>query len=269
MIFELENINYSYLGRIPALRGLNLAVKDTEKAVLMGANGTGKSTLLALLNGLIFSDSGSFRAFGKKLREGDFSDDAFSSDFRRKVGFVFQNPDIQLFCPTVEEDVMFGPLNLGVPVDEAKKRLKNLAESLKFSHLLKRSPHQLSIGEKKKIAIAGVLSIEPDVLLLDEPTAGLDPATARDIIDIILGENKRGRTIVTATHDLHIVAEIADIVHVFDSANTIVRSLGPEEILSDEQFLKDHNLIHIHKHRHAGSLHTHPHTHIDHHGEHC
>lgn len=268
MIFELQDARYSYLGRIPALCGVDLKVEKGRKAALIGANGTGKSTLLAMLDALIFADRGMVRAFDRELKEGDFDSDDFSGAFRRKVGFVFQNPDVQLFCPTVKEDVLFGPLQLGVAPQEAQSRLERLSVSLGFEHLLDRSPHQLSIGEKKRVAIASVLAIEPEVLLLDEPTAGLDPQTTRHIIDIILAENEAGRTIVTATHDLHIIAEIADIVHVFGADKKIVRSAAADEILSDQAFLEDHNLVHIHRHKHKGVMHSHPHTHSDHHEQH-
>ncbi len=267
-IFELNNVSFSYLGRIPALCGVNFVVEKTQKVVIMGANGTGKSTLLTLLDALIFPDSGVYKAFGQEICEDLFSDDKFSFDFRKKVGFVFQNPDVQLFSPTVKEDILFGPLQLGVGLSEAKKRMEKLAETLKFSHLLDRSVHQLSIGEKKKIAIAGVLAIKPEVLLLDEPTAGLDPQTTRDIIDIILEENQKGTTVITATHDLHIMGEIADIVHVFSKENSVIRSQSPAGILADTEFLNNHNLMHVHRHKHEGVVHSHPHTHLDHHSQH-
>ncbi|HQP91196.1 MAG TPA: ABC transporter ATP-binding protein [Candidatus Omnitrophota bacterium] len=265
MIFELNNINFSYLNKFPALCDVSVSIEEGQKVVLMGANGTGKSTLLSLLDALIFAGSGSFRAFDREVMKSDFQDEGFSLDFRRKVGFVFQNPDIQLFCPTVKEDILFGPLQLGVDEGQAKRRLERLAAILKLEHLLDRSVHQLSLGEKKKAANAGVLAIEPQVLLLDEPTAGLDPRTTRDIIDLLLAESQKGKTIITATHDLHLCSEIADVIHVFGSGNTLVRSLSSSEIFSDEAFLKENNLIHIHRHSHGGSLHTHPHIHLDHH----
>lgn len=268
MIFELQDVRYSYLGKIPALCGVDLKVEQGQKAALIGANGTGKSTLLAVLDALVFAESGRARAFGRELKEGDFDAQDFSNVFRRKVGFVFQNPDVQLFCPTVKEDILFGPLQLGTPPKDARNRLERLSASLGLDALLDRSPHQLSIGEKKKVAIASVLSIEPEVLLLDEPTAGLDPQTTRHIIDIILAENEAGKTIVTATHDLHIVPEIADVVHVFGADKRIVRSAPVDDVLNDQAFLEGHNLVHIHRHKHKGVMHSHPHTHSDHHEQH-
>ena len=164
-IFELKNVSYSYLGKFPALAGIDLTVRAGEKISVIGANGTGKSTLLTLLDALIFPDLGTISAFGRELNEGLLNDEEFSKFFRSKVGFVFQNPDVALFCPTVREDIIFGPLQLGVPHDEVKKRLASLAELFEVSHLLDRAPHQLSIGEKRKAALASVLAIDPDVIL--------------------------------------------------------------------------------------------------------
>lgn len=267
-VFELKNVSFSYLGRFPALEGIGLEVEEGSRVAVIGANGTGKSTLLAMLDALIFPEKGTIRAFDTELREDAFSDGEFSRAFRKKVGFVFQNPEVQLFCPTVKEDIAFGPLQLGVPQDEVKRRLDKLAEELGISRLLERSPHQLSIGEKKKAAIASVLAIEPEVLLLDEPTAGLDPKTTRDIVDIILGQNGSDSTVVIATHDMHIVKDIADIVHVLGAERKIVRSGEPSVILGDRKFLEENNLVHVHKHLHDGKEHAHPHLHLDHHPEH-
>jgi cobalt/nickel transport system ATP-binding protein len=136
---------------------------------------------------------------------------------------------------------------------------------LHIEEVLDRSPHQLSIGEKRKVAIASTLMINPEVLILDEPTAGLDPLTTRHIIDLFLRENAAGKTIITSTHDLHIAEEISDVVYVFSQEKKIVRSGKPQEILKDTQLLQDNNLTHIHRHRHEGAVHAHPHHHFDHH----
>ena len=264
-IFELKDVVYSYLGRYPALSGIVLTVKSGEKIAVIGANGTGKSTLLTLLDGLIFPDKGTVSAFGRELSEGLFGDEEFSRFFRRKVGLVFQNPDVALFCPSVREDIVFGPLQLGVAPDEVKRRLGTLAKDFDIAHLLDRAPYQLSIGEKRKAALASVLAIDPDVILLDEPTAGLDPLTTRHIIDLILEANSKGKTIITATHDLHILGEISDTIYVFDKSKKIIKHGTPEEILSDNELLSANNLLHIHPHKHKDKIHAHPHVHLDHH----
>lgn len=259
VLYELRQVTYSYLGKIPALCGVDLAIEKGSKIAVLGANGTGKSTLLAMLDALLFPDKGHISVFGRELSAHVLDNGDFSRFFRGRVGFVFQNPDVQLFSPTVREDIIFGPLHLGATQETIAKRLDRLTALLKIGPLLDRAPHQLSIGEKRKVAVASVLSIEPEVLLLDEPTAGLDPQTTRDIVDILLLENAAGKTIVTATQDLHIVEEISDVVHVFGAGKRIIRSGLSAEVLSDQDFLRAHNLIHIHRHRHANIIHTHPH----------
>jgi len=265
LLFELTQVHYAYAGKIPALCGIDLSVVKGQKVAIIGANGSGKSTMLTMLDGLIFPDSGRVKALGHNITEEQFNDIEFTRFFRSNVGFLFQNPDIQLFCPTVKEDIIFGPLQLGVDRAEIEKRLEKAITELKITHLLDRSPHQLSIGEKRKVALAGVMTIDPQVLLLDEPTAGLDPMTTRDIVDMLLTLNQAGKTIITATHDMHIVEEIADIVHVFGREKKITRTGKPFDILSDQAFLQEHNLAHIHRHRHDGQVHAHAHSHIDHH----
>jgi cobalt/nickel transport system ATP-binding protein len=267
VIFELNEVYYSYLSRFPALCGIDLRIKKGEKIAVIGANGTGKSTLLQLLDGLIFPDKGSIRAFGVELSEKAFNEEAFSLDFRKKVGFVFQNPEVQLFCPSVKDDIIFGPLQLGVPTEQIKNRLESIAADLDIKDLLERAPHHLSIGEKRKVAIASVLAIEPEVIILDEPTAGLDPTTSRHIIDIILRANKAGKTIIISTHDLHIVEEIADKVYVFSHEKRIVKCGTPAEILADAPLLQANNLVHIHAHQHSHRIHVHLHQPDGHHPE--
>jgi cobalt/nickel transport system ATP-binding protein len=258
-VFSLTDVAYSYPGAIAALRGVSLSIAKGDRVAVIGANGTGKSTLLTMLDALIFPQAGAMRAFGREITEAAMNEGEFQRFFRKRVGFVFQNPDIQLFCPTVREDVLFGPLQLGIPKDEIERRFAKIVDLLRIGHLLDRSPHQLSIGEKKKAAIASVLIIEPEVLLLDEPTAGLDPQTTRDIIDVLSDAHKNGRTIVMATHDLHIVEEIADSIHVFGANRSVIRTGTPEEILADQEFLQKNNLIHVHVHRHLHLHHSHPH----------
>ncbi len=264
-IFELKDVFYSYLGQYPALCGLSLNIRQGEKIAVIGANGCGKSTFLQMLDGLIFPDRGTIRAFGCTLTERVLEEEAFALDFRKRVGFVFQNPDVQLFCPTVKEDIMFGPLQLGTVKDVIKKRFEEIVEVMNIGSLLNRAVHQLSIGEKRKVAIASTLMVDPEVLILDEPTAGLDPLTTRHIMDLLTGDNFKGKTIITSTHDLHIVEEIAEMVHVFSQDKKIIRSASPGEILNDIPLLEANNLVHIHRHKHKDKEHMHPHQHIDHH----
>jgi cobalt/nickel transport system ATP-binding protein len=264
-VYRLKNVSFAYLGRFPALCDVTLDIRQGEKVAVIGANGSGKSTLLHLLDGLIFPGSGEVRAFGAPLREAAFDDDVFSESFRKRVGLVFQNPEVQLFCPTVKEDIVFGPLQLGFEKDLIERRLKELSGFLEIGDLLDRAPHRLSIGEKRKVALASTLILDPDVLLLDEPTAGLDPSTTRHIIELLLKANAAGKTVVTSTHDLHIVQEISDTVYVFSREKRLAASGSAAAILEDERLLKEHNLVHAHPHLHKGVVHVHPHRHVDHH----
>jgi cobalt/nickel transport system ATP-binding protein len=266
-IFELKDIYFSYLGKYPALCGIDMTIRQGERITIIGANGSGKSTLLQMLDGLIFPDKGIVKAFGRALDEALFNDEGFSMNFRKMVGLVFQNSDVQLFCPTVREDICFGPLQLGVGKKVIERRLEELINILNIKDLLDRSPHQLSIGEKRKVALASTFIIDPDVLMVDEPTAGLDPLTTRHIIDLMLQANEKGKTIITSTHDLHIVEELSDMVYVFGQEKRIVRTGSPHEILKDSQLLQANNLIHVHRHGHKGKTHSHPHLHVYHHEE--
>jgi cobalt/nickel transport system ATP-binding protein len=267
LVFELNDVYFSYLGKFPALCGINIMIEPGQKISIIGANGSGKSTFLQILGGLIFADKGAVNFYGQKLTDKIFNDSKFSQEFRRTVGFVFQNSDVQLFCPTVKEDMVFGPLQLGLAKDQIQKRLEKLSVTLRIEKLLDRAPYQLSIGEKRKVAIASTLIIDPQILILDEPTAGLDPLTTRHIIDLLTEENSSGKTIITATHDLHIVEEISDIVYVFGQQKSIVQYGLAQSILNDSALLEANNLVHIHSHRHKDKVHAHPHLHSEHHDE--
>jgi len=267
LIYELNDVHFSYLGKFPALCGISIKIHPGEKIAIIGANGSGKSTLLHILDGLIFPSKGVVKAFGKELKENIFRDDHFSGSFRRRTGLVFQNPDVQLFCPTVKEDIIFGPLHLGVEKKKINERLNELVAILGIEHLLDRSPHQLSVGEKRKVAIASTLAIDPEVLLLDEPTAGLDPLTIRHIMDFFMQATVAYKTIIIATHDLHFIEEISDIIYVFSPEKNIVKCGKVLEILQDTTLLESNNLIHVHAHRHKDTVHIHPHQHLHHHHE--
>jgi len=267
LIFSLKEVYFSYLGKFPALRGINFEIKAGQKVSVIGANGSGKSTFLQILDGLIFADRGKVEFCGRQLNAKAFEEVEFARAFRRQVGFIFQNSDTQLFCPTVKEDIVFGPLQLGVAKDQIQERLQKLSAALGIQELLDRPPYQLSIGEKRKVAIASTLIIQPRVLILDEPTAGLDPLTTRTIVDLLIEENNSGKTIITATHDLHIVEEISDSVYVFDRQKRI-SSFGPaQDILNNLELLKANNLVHIHRHKHKDKIHIHPHSHAQHYQE--
>ncbi len=262
-IFDLKNVNYLYLNRIPALKDINLSIEQGEQVAILGANGSGKSTLLKLLDGLIFPSSGVVKAFDKILTENilDGEGGDFPQFFRKKVGLIFQNSEAQLFCPTVMDEIKFGPLQLDISKEDINQRVNDVIEMLNIEALKDRAPYTLSGGEKKKVAIASVLSINPDVLLLDEPTNGLDPRTQRWLVELLLELRKTGKTIIIATHDLGIVKEVSERAIVFSEDHRIVANGDARAILNDTELLMKVNLIHEHYHRQEGISHKHKHAH--------
>ncbi len=264
--FQSKNLDYDYPGNIPALSQVNFTIKTGELVALLGANGTGKSTLLKLLDGLIFPKAGELLAFGNPLSEKAFKERSFAMEFRRRVGLVFQDADVQLFSPTVWDEVIFGPLQLGIPREEVISRGTEALERLGITHLKDRPPYFLSGGEKKKVSLASVLSLHPSVLLLDEPTNGLDPRSQGNLIDFLLEWGGPEKTLVFSTQDLDIVEEIATRVLVMGPHHEILADGKPEDFLSDAEFLMHTNLIHVHSHRHKVLEHRHPHLHDHEHG---
>lgn len=260
-LLELDSAWYDYAPDIPALAGLSLAVAPGERVVILGANGCGKTTLLKLLAGLLFPQRGRYRAFGRDITEHLLSRDPFGLFFRKEVGVLFQNVDAQLFNPTVEDEIAFGPLQLNEPPDVLRRTVQESLDRFGLRGLAGRPPFALSGGEKKKVALAAVLAVDPQVLLLDEPTAGLDPRSSRILVDLILDAQSQGKTVVTSTNDLHIVPEIAGRVVVFGEDRRIIASGTPEAILQDRAILRAANLIHRHRHAHEGVWHEHEHEH--------
>jgi len=271
-IFDLRDVSYTYLKKFEALRDINVTMTAGEQIAIMGANGSGKSTFLSILNALIYPTSGEFYAFGNLVKEEAFTsleDNEFGRYFRKKVGFVFQNPDIQLFSSTVVDDIAFGPLQLGLPREEVKKRTEEVMSMMAISNLRERAPHTLSGGEKKKVCIASILSVNPEVLLLDEPTAGLDPRTQLWLIELLQDLAKAGKTIITATHDLDIIEQISTRAIVFGEDHAIKADSHCNAVMNDLDLLMSTNLIHRHMHRHGRLMHEHLHLHdAKHHHEH-
>ncbi len=268
VIFDLQNVSYLYNGRVRALEDICLKIRQGEQVALLGANGSGKSTLLAIIDCLIYPTSGSYYAFGNLVTEEIFDtlkDNDFKRFFRSKVGFVFQNPDVQLFSSTVFDEIAFGPLQLDMSADEVKDRVEELMDMLGITKLRDRAPHTLSGGEKKKVCIASVLATNPDVLLLDEPTAGLDPRSQLWLIELLNELASCGKTIITATHDLDIVANISQRAVVIGENHRIVVDSNVDEVLSDVDLLLQTNLMHEHMHRHGRIVHKHIHAHKDEH----
>jgi cobalt/nickel transport system ATP-binding protein len=243
IVFSCRDLRYSYLGRFPALTGISFDVARGEKLALLGPNGCGKSTLLKILDGLVFPDAGTFTAFGHPVTEDNLEDQQFSAGFRSRVGFVFQNSDTQVFSPTVREEVAFGCLQLGMSGEETTYRVDDVLAMLDITELADRAPFQLSGGQKKRVAIASVLVMNPEVLLFDEPTAALDPRAQQWLIDLLVELGTAGKTIVLATHDLDALDLVADRCLVFAEDHTIARTGTPDEILGDRDLLLRANLI--------------------------
>ena len=259
-VFEVRDVTYSYQ-RVTALDGLSLTIEQGKRVVLLGANGSGKSTLLRVLDALYFPHAGRVTAFGEPLTEARLRDEASAFAFRRRVGMVFQNPDVQLFNATVFDEVAFGPLQLRWPKDDIRHRVTEILELLAIAHLKDRLPHRLSGGEKKRVALASVLIFDPEVLLLDEPTAALDPKSQSQVIEFMISWGGGVKTVVLATHDLDIVEDIADDCFVLQDGRVVAQG-QPGELLYDEPLLRRTSLIHAHRHVHApGEIHIHHHLH--------
>ncbi len=227
MRIELQDVRHVYAPGTPfeveALRGVSLAVEPDEVLGIIGGTGSGKSTLVQHLN-LLLEPTG-----GRVLVDGVDARTLRRSELRRRVGLVFQFPEAALFAPTVAEDVAFAPRRLGMDEDEVRQRVRQTLELLGAGHLEQRSPFALSGGEKRRVAIAGVLAMAPEVLALDEPAAGLDPATREDLLGVVRALGDGGTSVVLVSHDLDEVAEVADRVCVLEEGR--VRAVGtPEEV---------------------------------------
>ncbi len=254
-VFDLRGVRFAYHGRHVALDGIDLAIGRGEQVALLGANGSGKSTLLKLLDGLLTPTEGRMTALGAAIEPVVAGHDAFR--FHREVGLVFQDPDIQLFNATVLDDVAFGPMQLGLSAAEVQERCDEALAMMDAQHLASRAPFELSGGEKKRAAIASVLSLRPEVVLLDEPTAALDPRTKWVLINLIRNLGLAGKTVVTATHELDIVPVIANRVVVIGEDRKVLADGSPETVLQDHDLLIRANLIHPQLHEFAHH-HVHP-----------
>ena len=248
--FDFRDVTYAYRGQA-ALAGLSFAVDLGERVTLLGANGSGKSTLLRMMDALCFPAAGTALALGASLTEAAFVDEAVNYAFRRRVGMVFQNPDVQLFNPTVLDELAFGPLQLGWDKARVKAAIEATLARFGIGHLRDRPPHRLSGGEKKRVAIASVIITEPDVLLLDEPTAALDPRSRADLVAFLAHGLGAGRTVITATHDLDIIDDISDRSIVLEEGR-VAADGATLDILHDIDLLRRTHLVFEHHHSHAG-----------------
>jgi cobalt/nickel transport system ATP-binding protein len=230
-VLHVQDLRYSYHDGHEALRGVTFEMQAGDKVALVGPNGAGKSTLMLHLNGIL-TGRGDVTVGDKRILRDNLP------AIRAMVGLVFQNPDDQLFSPTVFEDVAFGPLHMGLPRDEVEARVTSALQAVRMSGFRDRLSHHLSVGEKKRIAIATVLSMNPQILVLDEPSAGLDPRARRTLINLL---RELPITMLVSTHDMKLVEELFPRTIVMDEG-MIVADGKTKEILADEKFLNEHGL---------------------------
>jgi len=260
-IFKLKNASFAYPFEEPVLKNISFSISKGEMVSVLGANGCGKSTLLKIFAGLLCPQEGVFNAFGNNITEELLLEDKFSKQYHQKIGFIFQDSDVQLFCSTAEEEIAFGLLQLGISEAEVKERICDVINLLNIEHLKDKPPFKLSGGEKKKVAIAAVLAMNPEILILDEPTNGLDPRTQRWLAELLTSLGSAGKTLITSTHNLELVQEISKRAILFNEIHTIAADLPTEKLLSDSKLLLSVNLVDEYYHRHEGSKHSHFHIH--------
>lgn len=230
-LLQIENLSFSYSDQRPVLHRINLSIQRGEKVALVGPNGAGKSTLLLHLNGIL-SGQGRIKIAGLELNRSNLP------QIRAAVGLVFQNPDDQLFSPTVFEDVAFGPLHMGLPEDEVRQRVERALGQVNMRGFEDRLSHHLSIGEKKRIAIATVLAMQPELLVFDEPSAGLDPRARRMLINLL---RELPLTMLISTHDMLLVRELFPRMVLMDQGQIVAD--GPtSRLLEDAALLEAHGL---------------------------
>ncbi len=208
-VMEFEKVNYSY-NAIPALRDFSYSFEMGKIYVIDGPNGSGKSTLFRIMTGLSFPDSGTYRFFGDEITEKYMKDKKKAFDFHRRQGFLFQNTELQLFTGSVEDEVLFGVSQLGLPMEEAKKRVEKYLEMFDIAELRERVPYNLSGGEKKRVALASIFAMEPEVVILDEPLSGLDEESQEAMKSFLRELKASDKLIIIATHHKELAAEMAD-----------------------------------------------------------
>lgn len=234
---ETKDLSFTYPDGTQALRNVNIKIKKGDKIAIMGPNGAGKSTLFSHFNGLSEPTSGHVEIDGEKIH---FERDELLK-VRQKVGIVFQDPNDQLFAPTVKEDVAFGPMNLGLEYEEVEKRIEEALEMVGMSGFEEKTPHHLSGGQQKRVAIAGIIAMRPEIMILDEPTAGLDPEGVDKVLNILNNLNSEGMSIVISSHDIEMVKEFADKIFVLYDGEIIAQG-DKHQIFSDKELLKKAHL---------------------------
>jgi cobalt/nickel transport system ATP-binding protein len=255
-MLELDNVGFAWPDGGSVISNLSLHIAPGEKVVLLGANGCGKSTLLKLMNGLVFPETGSVSWHGKPLTAQSIKEREFARDFRRRCVLLFQHPEAMLFNPTVRDEIAYGPRQLGLA--DVDVRVAHWAAELNLASLLDKAPFALSGGEKQKLALACLLALDPELLLLDEPGASLDPATVGWLVDTLVHSE---RTVVVSTHNLSMAAELGSRCVVLGQGGKILFDGPVKMALTGMALLEKAGLAHRHRHRHGGAEHVHVHGH--------
>lgn len=232
-----ENLSFTYPDGTQALKNINIEIEKGEKVAIIGPNGAGKSTLFSHFNGLTEPTSGCVKIEDKPI---SFEKDELLK-VRQKVGIVFQDPNDQLFAPTVKEDIAFGPMNLGLSYDEVEKRVEDALKMVGMENYEDKTPHHLSGGQQKRIAIAGIIAMKPELMILDEPTAGLDPDGVEKVLNIMNQLNEEGMTLIISSHDIDMISKYADKIFVLYNGK-IIESGNKNKIFSDMELLKKAHL---------------------------
>ena len=234
---ETKNLTFTYPDGTQALKNVNIQIKKGEKIAIMGPNGAGKSTLFSHFNGLTEPTSGHVEVAGEKII---FEKDKLL-EVRQKVGIVFQDPNDQLFAPTVKEDVAFGPMNLGLEHEEVERRIEEPLKMVGMEGFEEKTPHHLSGGQQKRVAIAGIIAMRPEIMILDEPTAGLDPEGVDKVLNILNDLNKEGISIIISSHDIEMVSHFAEKIFILYNGE-IIDSGDKQKIFSNKELLKKAHL---------------------------
>lgn len=221
-LIELENISFIYDDNL-ALKDISFSIEKGECIGLEGDNGSGKTTLIKIINGILFASSGKYIFNGKEISQKTMNNESLAKELHQKIGFVFQNPDTQLFCNSVRDEIEFGPRQLGLSEEEIKTRCDDVMAMLGITNIQDRAPYHLSGGEKKKTALACILSMNPEILVLDEPMNGLDRKSREKLLGFLVAWKSAGKTLIIATHDDKLLNLLTDRIITISEDHTLVQ----------------------------------------------
>jgi cobalt/nickel transport system ATP-binding protein len=241
-MIKLSGVSFSY-GEGDVLAQVDIAIPRGEAVAIIGPNGCGKSTLLKLLNGIVLPRVGRYLFDGEEISTASLKDAPFAKRFHQRIGFLFQNSDAQLFCPVVHDEIAFGPRQMGLSEEEVDRRVEDCLQLLGIGKLRSRVPYHLSEGEKRKVALASVLALNPEVLVLDEPMNGLDPRMKHFLREIILSLNESGKTVLCSTHDFKYIEGVFRTALVLGEDHRVARTGPYHEVFHDKAFLRAQNIL--------------------------